>query len=58
MRALLVRSLLLSVYTLSPRRILVLDAGRVAEFNTPQSLLKDKKSIFHSMAKDAGIATD
>jgi ATP-binding cassette, subfamily C (CFTR/MRP), member 1 len=38
-------------------RILVVDAGKVAEFDTPQKLLKNKSSIFYSLAKEAGQAT-
>ncbi|KAI9363460.1 hypothetical protein DFJ73DRAFT_811265 [Zopfochytrium polystomum] len=37
-------------------RILVLDAGRVVELDTPQALLKDKQSKFYSLAKEAGLA--
>ncbi|KAG1817496.1 P-loop containing nucleoside triphosphate hydrolase protein [Suillus subaureus] len=36
-------------------RVLVLDAGRIAEFDTPKKLLEDKGSIFRSMAMDAGL---
>ncbi|KRY48044.1 Multidrug resistance-associated protein 1 [Trichinella britovi] len=36
-------------------RIMVLDAGRIAEFEPPQQLLDNKNSIFYSMAKDAGL---
>ena len=36
-------------------RILVMDQGRVAEFDTPRNLLNDDNSIFHSMAKHAGL---
>ena len=36
-------------------RILVLDKGQVKEFDAPGVLLKDKKSIFYGMAKDAGL---
>ncbi|XP_054249750.1 ATP-binding cassette sub-family C member 3 [Indicator indicator] len=36
-------------------RILVLDNGTVAEFDTPSSLIA-AKGIFYSMAKDAGLA--
>ncbi|GFR84872.1 multidrug resistance-associated protein 1 [Elysia marginata] len=37
-------------------RIMVLDAGQIKEFKSPQELLQDTNSIFHSMAKDAGLA--
>lgn len=36
-------------------RIMVLDKGEVAEFDAPTVLLKNKKSIFYGMAKDAGL---
>lgn len=36
-------------------RILVLDRGRIAEFDTVENLLAKKESIFRSMAKDSGI---
>jgi len=35
-------------------RVLVLDAGKVVEFDSPSNLLKSG-GIFHSMAKDAGL---
>jgi len=38
-------------------RVLVLDAGQVVEFNTPQELLNDEKSVFYSLAKEAGLVT-
>ena len=38
-------------------RVMVLDQGNIAEFDTPDSLLANKESIFYSMAKNAGIAT-
>ncbi|KAJ8363811.1 hypothetical protein SKAU_G00126420 [Synaphobranchus kaupii] len=36
-------------------RVLVLDKGQIAEFDTPTNLLA-KKGIFYGMAKDAGLA--
>lgn len=36
-------------------RIMVLDKGEIAEFQSPETLLEDRDSIFHSMAKDAGL---
>lgn len=36
-------------------RVLVLQAGEIAEFDNPQTLLKDETSIFHSMAEAAGL---
>lgn len=38
-------------------RVLVLDAGMVAEFDSPKNLLADSTSIFYSLAKDAGIVS-
>ncbi|WAR09782.1 MRP1-like protein [Mya arenaria] len=38
-------------------RILVLSEGEVKEFDNPQNLLQDTRSIFYSMAKDAGLPT-
>ena len=35
---------------------MVLDQGKIAEFESPQDLLKNKNSIFYGMAKDAGLA--
>ncbi|XP_071499551.1 ATP-binding cassette sub-family C member 3-like [Diadema antillarum] len=37
-------------------RILVMDAGQIAEFGTPSELLA-KGGIFYAMAKDAGLAS-
>uniref|UniRef100_A0A069DZT4 ABC-type glutathione-S-conjugate transporter n=1 Tax=Panstrongylus megistus TaxID=65343 RepID=A0A069DZT4_9HEMI len=36
-------------------RVLVLDKGEIVEFNSPDTLLKDRTSLFYSMAKDAGL---
>ncbi|ULT79395.1 hypothetical protein L3Y34_010196 [Caenorhabditis briggsae] len=36
-------------------RLLVLDKGRVAEFDTPKNLLANQEGIFYSMAKDANV---
>lgn len=36
-------------------RVLVLDQGKVVEYESPDALLLKKTSIFYSMAKDAGL---
>ncbi|XP_069938780.1 multidrug resistance-associated protein 1-like isoform X3 [Cherax quadricarinatus] len=36
-------------------RVLVLEKGKVAEFDSPDNLLADQNSIFSSLARDAGI---
>ncbi|AMD18957.1 HBR056Cp [Eremothecium sinecaudum] len=36
-------------------RIIVLDNGRVVEFDTPHALLKAKESIFYSLCNEAGL---
>src|ERR1700729_257172 len=36
-------------------RVLVLDQGQIAEFDTTQNLLENKKSLFHALATEAGI---
>ncbi len=38
-------------------RVIVMNGGEIAEFSTPQALLTDSNSIFHSMAKDANLLT-
>uniref|UniRef100_A0A914X2S6 ABC-type glutathione-S-conjugate transporter n=1 Tax=Plectus sambesii TaxID=2011161 RepID=A0A914X2S6_9BILA len=38
-------------------RVIVLDAGKVAEFDTPGTLLYDYDSAFHAMAVDAGLTS-
>ncbi|KAH9852113.1 metal resistance protein YCF1 [Lenzites betulinus] len=37
-------------------RVLVLDAGKVIEFDSPKNLLANKQSAFHSLAAEAGLA--
>ncbi|THV08675.1 P-loop containing nucleoside triphosphate hydrolase protein [Dendrothele bispora CBS 962.96] len=37
-------------------RILVMDAGRVAEFDTPSVLFTTEGSIFHSLCEESGIS--
>jgi ATP-binding cassette subfamily C (CFTR/MRP) protein 1 len=36
-------------------RVLVMDRGQVAQYDSPQAFLKDTNSIFYSMAKDEGL---
>lgn len=36
-------------------RVLVLDKGRVSEFDSPQKLLADRRSRFYALAKDARL---
>ena len=36
-------------------RILVLDAGKISQFGSPNDLLEMKSGIFYNMAHDAGI---
>jgi len=36
-------------------RIMVLDKGRIVEFDPPQALLSNIHGAFHAMAKDAGL---
>ena len=36
-------------------KVLVLDHGKVREFDTPATLLTNERSLFYSMAKDTGL---
>ncbi|XP_013781403.1 multidrug resistance-associated protein 1-like [Limulus polyphemus] len=36
-------------------RIMVLDKGKIIEYDSPSDLLEDEQSVFYSMAKDAGL---
>lgn len=36
-------------------RVILLDKGRIAEFDTPANLLSNPNSIFYSMCRDAGL---
>ena len=36
-------------------KIMVLDAGEIAEFETPNNLIENDTTIFHSMVKKAGL---
>ncbi|KAG1680871.1 Multidrug resistance-associated protein 1 [Nymphon striatum] len=36
-------------------RVMVLKNGEIAEFDSPDNLLKDPRTLFYQMAKDAGI---
>jgi ATP-binding cassette subfamily C (CFTR/MRP) protein 1 len=36
--------------------ILVLEKGKIIEFDSPKQLLKDTTSQFYSLAKEAGVA--
>merc|ERR1719412_1059229 len=40
---------------LDSSRVIVLDQGYIKEFETPENLLADRSSQFHSMVKDAGL---
>ena len=36
-------------------RVMVLSQGEIVEFDTPENLLQNEKSVFYGMAKDAGL---
>lgn len=38
-------------------KIIVMDKGKIVEFDSPSALLKDTNSIFYSMAKDANLVS-
>lgn len=39
-------------------RVIVLDQGKIAEYDSPQVLLSNKDSIFYGMAKNAGLVNN
>jgi len=39
-------------------RVIVLDNGKLAEFDSPQNLLQNKTSIFYGLATEGGINPD
>lgn len=39
-------------------RVIVLDQGIIAEYDTPAALLSNKNSIFYGMARNAGIVSN
>lgn len=36
-------------------KVLVLDQGKIAEYDSPENLLKDKNTIFYDMALKSGL---
>ena len=36
-------------------RVMVMEAGQIKEYDKPDTLLKEKDSLFFGMAKDAGL---
>lgn len=42
------------VFLLPTARVMVMHAGKIVEFDSPEKLLQ-KQSVFSAMAKDAGI---
>lgn len=39
-------------------RVMVLDSGKIVEFDSPSDLLHNKEGHFYAMAKDAGIRSE
>ena len=37
---------------------MVLNNGKIQEFGKPSVLMEDEKTLFYSMAKDAGLITN
>lgn len=44
----------ITMFFVARRRVMVLDAGKIVEFDTPEKLL-EKRGHFYSMTKEAGI---
>ena len=40
---------------LDSSKVMVLDAGKIVEFDTPETLLNNNRTIFYGMAKEAGL---
>lgn len=39
-------------------RVMVLGAGEIVEYDSPEKLLADQTSVFYGMAKDAGLTNN
>ena len=37
-------------------RVVVLDNGHIVEYDSPNKLIADRKSMFFAMARDAGLS--